>query len=317
MTLAQPTGPSATSGLDFAQSEFPFTASDFARIAEIMATECGIVLDAGKMPLVYSRLAKRLRTLRVRTFRHYCAFVSSSAGADERRLMVETLTTNVTRFFREKHHFEHLRQKVLPDLLDLARRGGRVRLWSAGCSSGEEAYSIALTILDLMPDAARFDIRVLGTDIDTQMLALARAGLYPKAAVSAINPGARDKWMHLRQDGEGGPTWEAGDQLRSLVAFRTANLIDETWPMRGPFQVIFCRNVVIYFDADTRQRVLGRLVNLLSPGGHIYIGHAERLPPDAVDLSFVGLTTYRRMTPGAVRPGSENRGPDGARKEHE
>lgn len=317
MTLAQPNGPSASAALDFAQSEFPFTTQDFARIAEIMATECGIVLDTGKMPLVYSRLAKRLRALRARTFRHYCAFVSSGAGADERRLMVETLTTNVTRFFREKHHFEHLRQKVLPDLLDAARRGGRVRLWSAGCSSGEEAYSIALTILDLMPDAARFDIRVLGTDIDTQMLALARAGLYPKAAVSAINSGARDKWMHLRQDGEGGPCWEAGEQLRSLVAFRTANLIDETWPMRGPFQVIFCRNVVIYFDADTRQRVLGRLVNLLSPGGHIYIGHAERLPPDAVDLSFVGLTTYRRMTPGAVQSGSESRSPDGARKEHE
>lgn len=317
MTLVHPSGFPDVSDPDLARSEFPFTPADFARIAEIMATECGIVLDVGKMPLVYSRLAKRLRTLRVQTFRRYCAFVSSDDGADERRLMVETLTTNVTRFFREKHHFDHLREKVLPDLLEAARRGGRVRLWSAGCSSGEEAYSIGFTILDLMPDAARFDIRVLGTDIDTQMLGLARAGLYPDAAVTAIDRGLRDRWMHVRQDGEGPPSWEVGDPLRSLVAFRTANLIDETWPMRGPFQVIFCRNVVIYFNADTRQRVLGRLVNLLSPAGHIYIGHAERLPPDAADLSFVGLTTYRRGTRGAFRPGSGNRDPYGVRQEHE
>lgn len=317
MTVAQPAGAPGIADPDFTQSEFPFTPLDFVRIAEIMAADCGIVLEAGKMPLVYSRLAKRLRLLGVRTFRQYCALVSSDAGADERRRMVETLTTNITRFFRERHHFDHLRQSVLPELLEEARRGGRVRLWSAGCSSGEEAYSIGLTILDLMPDAARFDIRVLATDIDTQVLDLARAGRYPKAAVAAIDRGSLEKWMHLRQDGEGGPCWEVGDQLRSLVAFRTANLIAESWPMRGPFQVIFCRNVVIYFDADTRQRVLGRLVNMLSPAGHIYIGHAERLPPDAVGISFVGLTTYRRVTTDAVRPDPGNRNPHGARREHE
>lgn len=317
MTQSQAVGPPELSALDFAQSEFPFTLSDFTRIAEIMATDCGIVLEQGKMPLVYSRLTKRLRLLKVRTFRHYCALVLSDAGADERRLMVEALTTNVTRFFREKHHFEHLRQKVLPGLIEAARRGGRVRLWSAGCSSGEEPYSIGLTLLDMMPDAARFDIRILGTDIDTRMLAQARAGLYPRAALAAVDNGLRDRWMRVRETGDGAAGWEAGDELRSLVAFRTANLIDETWPMRGPFQVIFCRNVVIYFDAQTRQRVLGRLVNLLSPAGHIYIGHAERLPPDALDVSFVGLTTYRRVTTDPVRPASARSGPDSTRKEHE
>lgn len=317
MTVAQPASPPGVIDPDFTQSEFPFTPLDFIRIAEIMATDCGIVLEMGKMPLVYSRLVKRLRLLRVRNFRQYCALVSSDAGVDERRRMVETLTTNITRFFREKHHFDHLRQTVLPDLLEEARRGGRIRLWSAGCSSGEEAYSIGLTILDLMPDAARFDIRILGTDVDTQVLAQARAGRYPKAAVSAIDRGLQEKWMHLRQDGEGAPCWEVGDQLRSLVAFRTANLIAESWPMRGPFQVIFCRNVVIYFDSDTRERVLGRLVKLLSPAGHIYIGHAERLPPDAVGLSFAGLTTYRRVSTGAVRPNTGSRGSFRAHKEHE
>jgi chemotaxis protein methyltransferase CheR len=316
MTLTQPAGSPAFIEPDFSQSEFPFTPLDFTRIAEIMATDCGIVLEPAKMPLVYSRLTKRLRLLRVRTFRQYCALISSDGGSDERRKMVETLTTNITQFFREKHHFDHLRQAVLPHLLEEARRGGRVRLWSAGCSSGEEAYSIGLMILDLMPDAARFDIRVLGTDIDTQVLALAKAGRYPKAAVAAIEPGLLESWMHFRQAGEGAPCWEVGDQLRSLVAFRSANLVAEPWPMRGPFQVIFCRNVVIYFDADTRQRVLGRLVNLLSPAGHIYIGHAERLPSDAVDLSVVGLTTYRRVTTGAVRPNPGSRGPYDIRKEH-
>lgn len=316
MTQPRAAAPPDQSAPDFAQSEFPFTLSDFTRIAEIMATDCGIVLETGKMPLVYSRLSKRLRLLKARTFRHYCAFVLSDAGAAERRLMVEALTTNVTQFFREKHHFEHLRQAVLPGLLENARRGGRVRLWSAGCSSGEEPYSIGLTILDMMPDAARFDIRVLGTDIDTRMLTQAREGLYPKAAVAAIDRGLRDRWMRVRDSGDGVAGWEAGDELRSLVTFRTANLIDATWPMRGPFQVIFCRNVVIYFDGQTRERILGKLVNLLSPAGHIYIGHAERLPPDATDVSLVSLTTYRRMTMDAVRPGTGRPGPDRARKEH-
>ena len=290
--------------------------ADFARIARIMATECGIILDTGKMPLVYSRLANRLRTLNIRTFRLYCAFVASEAGAAERRLMVEALTTNVTRFFREKHHFEHLRDKVLPGLIEEARRGGRVRLWSAGCSSGEEPYSIGLTLLDAMPDAPRFDIRILATDIDTQVLARGRAGLYPGSAVTLVDRRLRETFMREQPDDHGGSNWEVGPELRSLVAFKSANLVDETWPMQGPFQVIFCRNVVIYFDIETRRRVLGKLAGLLSPGGHIYVGHAERLPAESADFRLVGLTAYQRAGPAPVRTGRGRDAADNVYQEH-
>lgn len=308
--------PPGVSDPDFTLREFPLTEADFARIARIMATECGIVLDMGKMPLVYSRLANRLRTLHIRTFRLYCAFVASEAGAGERRLMVEALTTNVTRFFREKHHFEHLREKVLPGLIEEARRGGRVRLWSAGCSSGEEPYSIGLTLLEAMPDAARFDIRILATDIDTQVLARGRAGLYPGSAVTLVDRRLRETFMRERPDDHGGANWEVGPELRALVAFKPANLVDEIWPMRGPFQTIFCRNVVIYFDIETRLRVLGKLAGLLSPGGHIYVGHAERLPAESADFRLVGLTAYQRMDPAPARTGRRRKATDNAHQEH-
>lgn len=308
--------PPGLSDSDFTLREFPLTEADFARIARIMATECGIILDLGKMSLVYSRLANRLRTLHMRTFRQYCAFVASEAGAAERRLMVEALTTNVTRFFREKHHFEHLREKVLPGLIEDARRGGRVRLWSAGCSSGEEPYSIGLTLLEAMPDAARFDIRILATDIDTQVLARGRAGLYPAASVAPVDRRLRETFMQERPDAHGGSNWAVGPELRSLVAFKPANLVDETWPMRGPFQTIFCRNVVIYFDIETRLRVLGKLAGLLSPGGHIYVGHAERLPADSTDFRLVGLTAYQRADPAPVRTGGDRNAADNVYQEH-
>jgi len=286
---------SAADGLtqDMGDGEFPFTLEDFLKLAEIMQTETGIALDRGKMPLVYSRLTKRLRALGLKSFDRYSAHISTRAGAGERRTMIEALTTNVTRFFREAHHFEHLAAEVLPGLIDLALEGGRVRLWSAGCSSGEEPYSMALTLLALLPDASRYDIKILATDIDTQVLGAARTGRYSNEAVTRIDPALRDRWM-VRDDAvAGAPAWLAGDEMRALVGFRSANLLGE-WPMKGPFQVIFCRNVVIYFDEALRDDVLGKMSALLSPGGHLYVGHSERLKTTDSSLEFVGLSTYRR-----------------------
>jgi len=241
-------------------------------------------------------------SLGLKSFDSYYAHIQTRAGADERRQMIEALTTNVTRFFREAHHFEHLAAEVLPELLDRARRGGRVRLWSAGCSSGEEPYSMALTVLALLPDAARYDVKILATDIDTQVLARGRLGRYSAEAVSRIDPALRDRWM-VRDDeaGEGPTTWRAGEEMRALVSFRAANLLGD-WPMKGPFQVIFCRNVVIYFDEALRDNVLAKMTRLLSPGGHLCVGHSERLKITNSDLKFVGLSTYRRIE-GPSAPG--------------
>jgi chemotaxis protein methyltransferase CheR len=269
--------------------EFPFSEKDFRAIAAMLHGDAGIELPESKATLVYSRLAKRLRVLGLESFRDYCALVATAEGAEERMKMLAALTTNVTRFYREPHHFDHLKSVVLPPLLAQARQGGRVRLWSAACSTGQEPYSIALTILSLMPDAARYDIKVLATDIDPNVVAEGREGVYAEQAVQPVPAALRDRWFTQMP----GKLWSAGEDLRDLVSFRELNLIGQ-WPMKGRFQAIFCRNVVIYFGDDTQAKVWNRFVPFLDRGGYLYIGHSERVTGDAAALLQTdGVTTYR------------------------
>jgi chemotaxis protein methyltransferase CheR len=215
----------------FAGREFPFTSRDFRQIADMMNQDAGIALADAKAPLVYSRLVKRLRNLGVESFKQYCELVEGTDGAGERQNMVAALTTNVTRFFREPHHFEHLKAHVLPDLLDEVRRGAPLRIWSAGCSTGEEPYSIALTILSMMGDAHRFDIKILATDINKRVLARAQQGTYGEAALSPVSRQQHAAWFVPGPDTKGEKTWSVGKELRALVSFRELNLKAD-WPMK-------------------------------------------------------------------------------------
>ena len=273
------------------EAEFAFSEREFSEISRILYAHSGIALAEHKMPLVYGRLVKRLRALGLASFADYCALVGSGAGLGERQQMISALTTNVTRFMREPHHFAHLRSVVLPPLLDAARRGGRVRIWSAGCSSGPEPYSIAMTALGLAPEAPDLDVKILATDIDPQMIAAGRAGVYADDMVADIAKSDRQRWFSPAGEGA-----ERGlrvrEPLRRLVAFRELNLMGE-WPMKGRFDVIFCRNVVIYFDAPTQARIWGRYAALLRPGGLLCIGHSERLSgPAAALFAPAGPTMY-------------------------
>jgi chemotaxis protein methyltransferase CheR len=270
--------------------EYPLTAADFTRIAALLQRETGIHLPTWKAALVYSRLVKRVRALGMGSFRDYCELLSRDDGNDERGRMCSALTTNVTRFFREPHHFEHLRSVALPPLLEAARRGARVRLWSAASSSGQEPYSIAMTILSLMPDAGRFDIRVLATDINPQMVAEGRAAIYDEAEFETVPAALRSRWFAQAAPGK----LQAVEELRALVAFRELNLIG-SWPFKGPFDAVFCRNVVIYFDAETQAAIWSRIAAVLPQGSWLYIGHSERVTgPTAAVLQSAGITTYRR-----------------------
>ena len=271
--------------------EYVMTAEDFRRITAMLHADSGIVMNDSKATLVYSRLAKRLRSLGLENFRAYCVLVAGADGLDERQRMLSALTTNLTRFFREPHHFEHLRTRVLPGLVSALRKGGRARIWSAGCSNGAEPYSIALTLLSVMPDACDYDVRILASDIDFQMVDFARAGAYDTEQVKPIPPQMRDKWMVAVKSGDD-RSWGAGDAMRELIAFRELNLIGD-WPMQGRFDAIFCRNVAIYFDESTQNEIWRRFVNQLTPQGRLYIGHSERVGGEAErKLRADGITTY-------------------------
>ena len=272
------------------EGEFVFTAEDFRHIAQTLHAHAGIALSEGKAALVYSRLAKRLRLLGLRSFRDYCALIEGVEGVDERQAMTAALTTNVTRFYREPHHFDHLRDQVMPELAARARAGGRVRLWSAACSNGQEPYSMALTVLDVLPEAADLDVRILATDIDPNMVAEGAAGIYSDELLSPVPASGR---KHFEPVAGRPGLFSADASLRRLVAFRELNLIGD-WPMRGKFDVIFCRNVVIYFDDATQEMVWSRFTPMMAPGATLYIGHSERVSgPATSQLQTCGLTAYR------------------------
>lgn len=293
MTSSAP--PISRSSANMVDGEFAFTEADFRKISAMVHGDAGIYLPEAKATLVYSRLAKRLRALGLTSFKDYCALVAGGEGLDERQKMLAALTTNVTRFFREPHHFEHLRDKVLPPLLDAARRGGKVRIWSAACSSGQEPFSIAMTILSLMPEAADRDVRILATDIDPNMVAEGRRGIYAAQLLDGVPPDLRKRWTTPAPGGEA----RMADEARALVTFNELNLIGE-WPMKGRFDAIFCRNVAIYFEDDTQARLWSRFAPMINPDGALYIGHSERVQGPAVSLFRPdGVTTYRR-TAGAA-----------------
>jgi chemotaxis protein methyltransferase CheR len=283
-----------------ASGEYPLTRRDLTEIAAMIYSDAGISLNETKASLVYSRLSKHIRSLGLSGFREYCSLVSSPSGAQARREMLSHLTTNFTRFFRENHHFDHLRTEVLPDLLARARSGGRVRIWSAACSDGQEPYSIALTVLSLMPNAADYDFKILATDIDPKILGLARAGAYDEAALETVSPAMRKQWFQ-EVDIQGRRKFQIDDRVKRLITFNELNLMAQ-WPFKGTFDAIFCRNVVIYFDEPTQMKIWSRFAGLLPDAGHLYIGHSERVSGDAKHLfDNIGITTYRYLGKNAGR----------------
>lgn len=289
-----------------------FTVPDFHIIADLAKRDFGLHLTAAKQDLVYSRLLKRLRVLGFDRFRDYCALLISPLGEGERAVMLSALTTNVTHFFREDHHFKLLREVVLPPLIKMAREGGRVRIWSAGCSSGQEPYSLAFTVLGLCSEAAQLNFRILATDVDTEILAKAERGEYSEEAREAI-PRALRKFTEPSRDG----VFAIGAAARALIKFGRLNLID-SWPITGPFQVIFCRNVAIYFDKPTQSRMWARFGELLAPNGYLCIGHSERIAGPADEMfRAAAVTAYQRVvlqTPARMPPNELAMRPEGHRK---
>jgi chemotaxis protein methyltransferase CheR len=273
------------------RTEFAFRDSDFQTVVRLVREQTGIVLGDHKRDLVYGRLSKRLRAMGMEDFAGYCELVESEEGVAERRQMVNAITTNLTGFFREPHHFEFLGSTVLAALKrDKQTTQRRLRLWSAGCSSGEEPYSIAMILRDsLAHEAAGWDARILATDIDTDVLARARSGLYDEERADAVPAGFRNRFLRKLPGGK----VEMADPLKSLITFKPLNLFDP-WPMKGPFDAIFCRNVVIYFSKEDQRTLFGRFADMLVPGGYMFIGHSETLFRVSDQFRLVGRTIYQK-----------------------
>lgn len=263
---------------------------DFRDIAALAKENFGLSLSDTKKPLIQSRLSKRLKLLGLPDFGSYCTLLKESPSADEYNELLSCLTTNVTHFFRENHHFETLKDDLLPGLVAAAQKGARVRLWSAGCSTGQEPYSLAITLLEACNTAASLDIKILATDIDPLVVQTAKLGRYLSEEVTGVSDAQKTKYF--KRDGD---EFAINDDVKSLVTFGVLNLVAPL-PFAGPFDVIFCRNVAIYFDNPTQQSVWSTLVSVLGSDGHLFIGHSERMSgPAGAMLSGAGITTYKRI----------------------
>lgn len=277
--------------------QFAITDREFQRFRELVNRHTGIALGDSKRQLVCSRLARRLRHYGYATFSQYYEHLMERDPEGEELLrMIDAITTNKTDFFRESHHFAFLRSEVLGRLVAGVRTGGsrRLRVWSAGCSSGEEPYSIALAIADALPNAWTWDVKILASDIDTQMLAVAMEGVYPADRVAVVPAALREKYF-LRGRGAREGLVRVRPDVRQLVSFRRINLRDDAWPIRTTFDCIFCRNVIIYFDRALQQRLVARFVDFLKPGGYLFLGHSESLLGMRVGVRYLGSTVYQKV----------------------
>jgi chemotaxis protein methyltransferase CheR len=275
--------------------EFPFTEADFQTLAGIVYERSGIVLAANKRAMAYARLAQRLRTLGLRSFRDYCSLLKSSKDKREIGFLIIAMTTNLTKFFREPHHFDHFRKLVLPEIVNAARATRpRIRVWSAGCSSGEEPYSIAMSALLAQKETGQAcDIDILGTDLDTAMLQKAKSATYSPSCLSEVPQDMRERFFEpLLAEKAGGIPLKKN--VCSLVTFKEMNLLGY-WPAGWNFDVIFCRNVMIYFDAKTKAALVKRFHSALNDGGWLYVGHSESLFDHQSRFKLCGRTIYRKI----------------------
>lgn len=276
--------------------EFKLRRAEFKAIRDIVYNRTGITLKDNKEEMVYSRLSRRIRALTMPDFKTYLDFLRSREGEEEAVDFVNAMTTNLTRFFRESHHFQHLRHDVLKAKVEAARLGieeRKVRIWSAGCSSGMEPYSIAMTVKASLPERENWDAKILATDIDTNMLNHGKAGIYRARDAEGIPPTLRQRFVN-----EVGDKAYMADELKELINFNYMNFM-EKWPVKNKFDVIFCRNVMIYFDKETQQKLVRGFVNLLKPDGTLYVGHAEALVANFDNLVSVGRSSFRIATPVA------------------
>jgi chemotaxis protein methyltransferase CheR len=280
----------ALTNLTLRLREFDFGDDDFEALRALVKQTTGIALSDQKRELVYGRLARRLRALDIKSFREYRNLLAGDA--DELVQFCNAITTNLTAFFREPHHFEHLKDQVLKPMLNKPPAGRRYRIWSAACSTGEEPYTIAMTVLESIPDLERWDVKILATDLDSDVLGKASRGVYLADRLRTLPAERRQKYFRP-VPGAKEPSFQVTPDMARLITFKQLNLMHPL-PMRGPLDVIVCRNVLIYFDKDTQRDLVSRMARLQRPGDLLFLGHSESLFKVSNDYTLIGRTIYRR-----------------------
>ncbi|HWA41276.1 MAG TPA: protein-glutamate O-methyltransferase CheR, partial [Gemmatimonadales bacterium] len=274
----------------------PLLPADFARVQRLLHEAAGIWIADGKQALVTGRLARRVRQLGLDSFGAYLDAVDQDRTGAERTLLIEAMCTHETAFFREPGQFAFLEGTLVPAWVAEARRGQRarrLRIWSAGCATGEEPYSIAMSLSAHLPPEEGWQVEILATDLSRRVLARARTGIWPLARAAAIPPGYLRRYMR-RGRGAQQDRLAAGTALRRLIRFAPLNLAEGPYPIGATFDAIFCRNVLIYFDHDRRQRTHRHLLEALAPGGVLFLGHAETLHAEVGPVERLHPSIYRR-----------------------
>jgi chemotaxis protein methyltransferase CheR len=270
--------------------EFEFTFEDFDYLRKLSNQHSGILVPDDKFDMFYSRLSRRVRALGLANFKQYCQYLNDNKEL-EFTDFINAVTTNLTAFFRENHHFGFLHGKVIPDLIKKNQHSKTIKVWSAGCSTGEEPYSIAMTLMDSVPPG--WTIKILATDLDTEVLATAASGVYSGERVDGLPEKQIKKCFQKGKEGQLQKV-RVKSELRQLIYFKQLNLMGE-WPMKGPFDFIFCRNVLIYFDKDTKEMLAKRYGELLASKSYLFIGHSESLHQLSTDFDLIGNTIYQKV----------------------
>jgi len=271
--------------------EYSLSEEEYRFVCKLVYDCTGIVLDERKREMVYRRLMRRVRETGLPSFSSYCERLKN----DEQELpaFINSITTNLTSFFRENHHFEYLKSQIIPDLIR-GKSDRKLRIWSAACSTGEEPYSIGISLLEAMQGRLQeWDAKVLATDLDSECIEKAKAGIYKTERISALQDNRQKRWF-MKGKSTTSDSVKIKSEVAALITFKTLNLLHD-WPMKGPFDVIFCRNVLIYFDRATQAELIARYHALLSQGGYLMLGHSESLPADYIGFEVVGRTVFRRL----------------------
>jgi chemotaxis protein methyltransferase CheR len=275
------------------KKEFHFTDDNFNKIRKIVIEHSGIVLSDAKRDMVYSRLVRRLRKLKITRFDDYCDLLDDP-DHEEFTNFINAITTNLTSFFRENHHFEMLADTILPEIMQRNRQTKSIRIWSAGCSTGMETYSIAMVLKEVIPENQGWDVKILATDLDTNVIETAARGIYEYDRVTGVTQERMARWF-LRGPGAKSDKVKVSKELRDLITFKALNLL-QPFPFRGPIDIIFCRNVVIYFDKQTQKVLFDRFADIHAFDGYLMIGHSETLYNVTDRYKLLRNTVYKKIS---------------------